>query len=70
MSEKKKKDKLDELKEKFPMYASDGFFKKPAVKVVIGAGIVLGALYVSKYFLNAAAGTIRAFKNARNAVKE
>ena len=27
MSEKKKKDKLDELKENFPTYASDEFFK-------------------------------------------
>lgn len=66
----KKKDKLDELRKEFPMYASDDFFKKPAVKVVIGAGILLGALYISKYFMNAAAGTIRAFKNVKEAVKE
>ncbi len=70
MNEKKKKDDLEELKKKFPMNAADGFFKKPAVKVLIGAGILLGALYVSKYFLNAAAGAIRAFKNVKDAVNE
>lgn len=62
--------KKNKLKEKYSMYASDGFFKKPVVKIVIGAGVVFGVLYISKYFINTAAETVRACKNFSNAVKE
>ena len=62
--------KKNETKEKYQLYDSDSFFKKPVVKIVIGAGVVFGALYVSKYFINTAAEAVRACKNFRNAVKE
>ncbi len=68
MNDKKRKKEQDTHGEKYPMYASDNFFKKPVVKLVIGAGILFGTLYVSKYFLNASADVIRACKNVKNAI--
>ncbi len=66
-NQKKKK----EFEENYELsYASDDFFKKPIVKIVVRAGIVFGALYISRYFINTAAETVRACKNFRNAVKE
>lgn len=44
--------------------------KHPIVKLTIGAGLVLGALYVSKYFIKASTEMIKACKNFREACRE
>lgn len=64
-----KKDR-EEFKKEYLRYTSDGFFKKPVVKLAIGAGVVFGALYLSRYFMNASAEAVRAYKNLRQAVNE
>ncbi|MBL4653911.1 MAG: hypothetical protein JKY53_13770 [Flavobacteriales bacterium] len=53
-----------------PIHEGDGFFKKPIVRFVLIAGTVYGAIYLSRYFINASAETVRACKNFRNACVE
>lgn len=61
---KKKEERIPEW-----MEYSDDIFKHPATKIILISGAVLVLLYTSKYFFNAAAGSIRAFKNLQGAIK-
>ena len=67
MEEKQDKPKLpfDEMKKE----DYQKFFGHPATKVVLGAAGLLVFMYSSKYFLNAGADMIRAYKRFRGAVK-
>ena len=59
-----------QLKEEhFADYYAQQEKQKRLMKILMISGIVLGTLYFSRYFLNAAAETIRACKNLRDAVK-
>ncbi len=50
---------------------SDEFFNRPnvkrVIKIAVVSGTVFGALYISKYFLNATAKMIDSYKNVRDA---
>ena len=63
----KVKDKLREevLSEYYEHLKKD----KRIVKTIAIAGAVIGVLYFSKYFINAAAETVKACKNWRNAIR-
>lgn len=43
--------------------------QKRLINILITSGIVLGVLFLSKYLFNAAADSVRAFKNFRSACK-
>lgn len=63
---------MDEQKLKEKYYGTHHVqpeIEKRIIKVLMVSVAVLGVIYLSKYFLNATADTIRAFKNVKNALK-
>lgn len=59
----------DRLRKELSEYNRNRKKDKRIVKTVTIAGIVIAVLFLSRYLINAAAETVRACKNLRNAIR-